>query len=324
MKSFPSLPRALLALSLVTLATSPALAVTASLSTSFNDPFRAIVVVHRTQQPEPPLCCLKPLPTIDPPEGPEGVLLSFEEWKSKQLHASSPSVPTTTRFEASANDTPSKINVQNADASPVDAQLSLDSSYLTNDDTLPPHFRVPITDRFNYANLDCSARVHMAHKTAKSASSVLSSKRDKYMLSPCSADTQFVVVELCDDIRIDTVQLANFEFFSGVFKDFSVSVAKTYTDTNEGWIPAGTYRAKNVRGVQVSFFQFPGCSWSDGTDSPSIHRRRCGISTGLFESTFTRTTDTSTIVPSPYFAYTDSPISKNGNGTCGKTRVVRD
>ncbi|KAH7905024.1 SUN domain-containing protein, partial [Hygrophoropsis aurantiaca] len=83
------------------------------------------------------------------------------------------------------------------------------------------------------------------------------------MLSPCTSNSrskakskkgeeerQFVVVELCEDIRIDTVQLANFEFFSGVFKDFSVSVAKTYTSTDEGWVLAGTYRAKNVRGVQ--------------------------------------------------------------------------
>jgi hypothetical protein len=59
-----------------------------------------------------------------------------------------------------------------------------------------------------------------------------------------------VVVELCEDIRIDTVQLANFEFFSGVFKDFTVSVAKTYTTDGEGWTVVGTYKAKNVRGVQ--------------------------------------------------------------------------
>lgn len=74
------------------------------------------------------------------------------------------------------------------------------------------------------------------------------------MLSPCNPpnkEQQFVVVELCEDIRIDTVQLANFEFFSGVFKDFRVSVAKTYTTDAEGWATAGTYKAQNIRGVQV-------------------------------------------------------------------------
>ena len=257
MNSLSSLPRTLLALSLISLATLPVPAVTVSLSpTSFNDPFRAVVLVHRTQQPEPPLCCLKPLPTIDPPEGPEDVLLSFEEWKSKQLHAGSQSGPAKPKEETPDSDTPSTINVQNAYVPPTDAQLPPGLSYLASDDALPPHFRVPIIDRFNYANMDCSARVHTSHKSAKSASSILSSKKDKYMLSPCSADAQFVVVELCDDIRIDTVQLANFEFFSGVLKDFSVSVAKTYTGTDEGWTPAGTYRAKNVRGVQVRLFGF--------------------------------------------------------------------
>lgn len=78
------------------------------------------------------------------------------------------------------------------------------------------------------------------------------------MLSPCVTKTadgkgegHFVIVELCDDIRIDTVQLANFEFFSGVFKGFTVSVAKTYTPDVPEWTTMGTYRARNIRGVQV-------------------------------------------------------------------------
>ncbi|KAG9308814.1 UNC-like C-terminal-domain-containing protein [Chiua virens] len=245
---FSSLPRTLLALSLIRLAVLPVLA--ASSSTSFNNPFRVIAAVHRTQHPNPPLCCLKPLPTVNSPEGPEDVLLSFEEWKSKQHHAGSPTLPAKPGVEPSPSDTPRKTSIQSADVSFADTQLPPDPSNPASDDALPPYFRVPITDRFDYANLDCSARVHMSHKSAKSVSSILSSKKDKYMLSPCSADSQFVVVELCDDIRIDTVQLANFEFFSGVFKDLSVSVAKTYTGTDEGWTPAGTYRAKNVRGVQ--------------------------------------------------------------------------
>lgn len=70
----------------------------------------------------------------------------------------------------------------------------------------------------------------------------------------------FVVVELCDDIRIDTVQLANFEFFSGVFKDVTISAAKTHPVGKEGWTGAGVYRAKNVRGVQVRLFLPPSLS----------------------------------------------------------------
>ena len=136
----------------------------------------------------------------------------------------------------------------------IGSPLDVDDTIKFSSVAVSPHFRVPITDRFNYANLDCSARVHLSHRSAKSSSSILSSKRDRYMLSPCNPpnkEQQFVVVELCEDIRIDTVQLANFEFFSGVFKDFRVSVAKTYTTDAEGWTTAGTYKAKNIRGVQV-------------------------------------------------------------------------
>ncbi|KNZ78259.1 hypothetical protein J132_01238 [Termitomyces sp. J132] len=70
------------------------------------------------------------------------------------------------------------------------------------------------------------------------------------MLSPCNAENQFVVVELCEDIRIDTVQLANFEFFSGIFKEFKLSVAKTDMTAEGAFTDAGVFRAKNVRGIQ--------------------------------------------------------------------------
>lgn len=238
------LPRTLLALVLLAVAFSLS---ASSDAVSTNDLFRSIVLKHRALHPRPPLCCLKPPPSADPPEGPEDTLLSFEEWKSKQSRAHS-QTPTPTPTEQDPSGPAATLTDYASTASAHD--------YSYPQDTIPPHFRVPLTDRFNYANMDCSARVHMSHRSAKSASSILSSKKDWYMLSPCTAaqkngEAQFVVVELCDDIRIDTVQLANFEFFSGVFKDFTVRVAKTYPATEDGWTLAGTYRAKNIRGVQV-------------------------------------------------------------------------
>lgn len=247
MVSFAALPKTLLLL----LLTLPALAVSVTLPSSKNDPFRAIVLAYRKRQPEPPLCCLTPLPSIEPPDDVEDVLLSFEEWKTKQFQSQSqsqlqtqPQVTAHPQIEALEHTESNTTHEPNATVPDTSAYLP--------EAELSPHFRVPITDRFNYANLDCSARVHTSHRSARSPSSILSSKKDKYMLSPCSSgeEKQFVVVELCEDIRIDTVQLANFEFFSGVFKDFSVKVAKTYTTSDDGWVLAGTYKAKNIRGVQ--------------------------------------------------------------------------
>ncbi|KAI0076728.1 hypothetical protein K474DRAFT_1200703 [Panus rudis PR-1116 ss-1] len=214
------------------------------------DPFHAIAI-HAPKQPEQPICCLRPLTPLEPTE--EEVLLTFEEWKAKRLAESHkeppPGVPPAQKaIPGSADHNGSETN---ASAMPMDTGISPTPE--TSEPDTPPESlspSIPLTDRFNYASMDCSARVHAAHKSAKSTSSILSSKKDRYMLSPCSAQNQFVIVELCDDIRIDTVQLANYEFFSGVFKDFSVSVSKRYTTDPNDWIPAGTYRAKNIRGVQ--------------------------------------------------------------------------
>ncbi|KZT28717.1 hypothetical protein NEOLEDRAFT_1128893 [Neolentinus lepideus HHB14362 ss-1] len=218
------------------------------------DPFRAISL-QVPKEPEQPICCLKPLTPLEPVQ--EEVLLSFEEWKAKQSSQGKD------RPQASGGGGKSSGSEHAPEASPPDPSVSPaagssvqeagDANSVSSNDMLPPHFRVPIVDRFNYASMDCSARVHIAHRSAKSPYNILSSKKDRYMLSPCAkpdGEKQFVVVELCDDIRIDTVQLANFEFFSGVFKDFTVSVTKVYTDDVSEWTYAGTYRAKNVRGVQ--------------------------------------------------------------------------
>jgi hypothetical protein len=237
---------------------------TFSMPTSPNDPFHALAI-YAPKQPEDPVCCLTPLAPMEPVIE-NDVLLSFEEWKAKQFamqaEAKAKAMETSrSAAVASQGQATGNSNQGEHSSEPVaaDAPTPSDLSSLESGDDhttelLSPHFRVPLTDRFNYASLDCSARVHTAHRSAKSPSAILSSMKDKYMLSPCGIpknQAQFVVVELCEDIRIDTVQLANFEFFSGVFKDFTVSVAKTYTTDAEGWTKAGKYRAKNVRGVQV-------------------------------------------------------------------------
>ena len=279
---FSSLPRPLLFL----LFTYPVLA----LPTSHNDPFRAIALKQPKLQ-EGPICCLiPPLPTEPQPTEDE-LLLSFEDWKAKLLAEERSNSATGSSGDGdSARHTSRTDPVQAVDGSgiggndggggaeakddktgPSSAPHSNNLAPSTPGQTLPqdqldlgfvepmlPHFRIPLTDRFNYASMECSARIHKAHKSAKSASAILSSKKDRYMLAPCATkiadgkeEKHFVIVELCEDIRIDTVQLANFEFFSGSFKDFTVGVAKTYTPDVPEWTTVGTYRARNIRGVQV-------------------------------------------------------------------------
>lgn len=108
--------------------------------------------------------------------------------------------------------------------------------------------------RWNFASLDCAAVVHRSNPSAKFASSILSEKKDRYMLSPCpetDSDGQFVVVELCDEISVDTIVLANYEFFSRMFKKFRVRVSRNLNGGDGDWYDIGTFRARNVRGLQV-------------------------------------------------------------------------
>ncbi|KAK0524114.1 hypothetical protein OC842_005935 [Tilletia horrida] len=114
--------------------------------------------------------------------------------------------------------------------------------------------------RWNFASMDCAAVVHRTNPGAKFASSILSEKKDRYMLSPCPAGEgeegkysagQFVIVELCDDIMIDTIVLGNYEFFSRQFKRFRLRAAAKLHAREEEWYDFGTFRARNTRGLQV-------------------------------------------------------------------------
>ncbi|PWZ00007.1 hypothetical protein BCV70DRAFT_200180 [Testicularia cyperi] len=122
--------------------------------------------------------------------------------------------------------------------------------------------------RWNFASLDCAAVVHRTNPTAKFASAILSEKKDRYMLSPCPSkgstsleSSQYVIVELCEEVKIDTIVLANYEFFSSMFKRFRVTAARQLTGRPGDWTDLGSFRARNVRGQQV--FRIPAAARSE-------------------------------------------------------------
>ncbi|TPX68496.1 hypothetical protein SpCBS45565_g03095 [Spizellomyces sp. 'palustris'] len=104
-------------------------------------------------------------------------------------------------------------------------------------------------ERFNYASFDCGALILANNRGANSATSILHNNKDAYMLNKCSAK-RFVVVELCEDILVDTVMLANFEFFSSMFKDFQIYASDRYPPKDNEWTLLGQFRAKNIRDFQ--------------------------------------------------------------------------
>ncbi|KAJ5099778.1 hypothetical protein N7532_006779 [Penicillium argentinense] len=106
-------------------------------------------------------------------------------------------------------------------------------------------------ERFNYASFDCAATVLKTNSECKGSSSVLVENKDSYMLNECRAQNKFLILELCDDILVDTVVLANYEFFSSIFHTFRVSVSDRYPAKPDQWKELGVYEARNTREVQA-------------------------------------------------------------------------
>ncbi|WPH02050.1 Hypothetical protein R9X50_00490500 [Acrodontium crateriforme] len=112
-------------------------------------------------------------------------------------------------------------------------------------------------ERTNYASFDCAATVLKSNSECKSASSVLVEHKDSYMLNTCSAENKFFVVELCNDILVDTIVLANYEFFSSIFRHFRVSVSDRYPVKEDKWKELGTFEARNTRDIQAFLVENP-------------------------------------------------------------------
>ncbi|KAL4928686.1 uncharacterized protein BDV17DRAFT_281783 [Aspergillus undulatus] len=91
-------------------------------------------------------------------------------------------------------------------------------------------------ERFNYASFDCAATVLKTNPQAKG-----------YMLNECRADNKFLILEMCDDILVDTVVLGNYEFFSSIFHTFRP----------DQWKELGIYEARNTREIQAFPVQNP-------------------------------------------------------------------
>lgn len=103
-------------------------------------------------------------------------------------------------------------------------------------------------NRYNFASVDCAAKIIKTNEGAKESNSVLKENKDSYLINKCSAKDQFIIIELCQDILIDHIEIGNFEFFSSNFKRFKVSVNERYDEDN--WNILGEFEASNSRDLQ--------------------------------------------------------------------------
>ncbi|KAI1464746.1 UNC-like C-terminal-domain-containing protein [Daldinia caldariorum] len=112
-------------------------------------------------------------------------------------------------------------------------------------------------ERLSYASFDAGATVKKASPGAKNPKAILVENKDSYMLLECAMQNKFVIIELSDDILVDTVVIANFEFFSSMIRHFRVSVSDRYPVKLEKWKVLGIFEARNSRDIQPFLVENP-------------------------------------------------------------------
>eukprot|EP00123_Amoebidium_parasiticum_P006338 comp17308_c0_seq1/m.16477 comp17308_c0_seq1/g.16477 ORF comp17308_c0_seq1/g.16477 comp17308_c0_seq1/m.16477 type:complete len:452 (-) comp17308_c0_seq1:10-1365(-) len=106
---------------------------------------------------------------------------------------------------------------------------------------------------YNYASYDCNAKVLDTNKEAERSRSILLDDNDRYSLNICSARRKYYVVQLCESIRIESIQVSNWEYFSSTFANITLSVALQYP--TRSWQLLATFMADNIKGEQTFYVE---------------------------------------------------------------------
>ncbi|CCF57715.1 hypothetical protein KAFR_0D00680 [Kazachstania africana CBS 2517] len=184
-----------------------------------------------------------------------GTFVSFEDWKrSKEEDISNSNRRNREPVDPSCY----------GDGECIGEEMEFEVNFFTgNDDNLPSHKNGGDREnyeeepegklykhKFNYASLDCAATIVKTNSEASGATSILIENKDKYLLNPCSAANKFVVIELCEDILIEEIIIANFEYFSSTFKHIRVSASDRFPVNKNKWTSLGEFDCENVRNLQ--------------------------------------------------------------------------
>ncbi|XP_065647320.1 SUN domain-containing ossification factor isoform X3 [Hydra vulgaris] len=107
------------------------------------------------------------------------------------------------------------------------------------------------TIKKNYASIECGAKVIAANEEATNQIAILKEDKDIYMLNPCNVKAWFVV-ELCERIELDSIDLANFEMFSSSPESFDVYISSRYPSRE--WESVGTFQGTPLKEVKTYTF----------------------------------------------------------------------
>lgn len=160
------------------------------------------------------------------------------------------------------SDKVSELTAAQSDRPTPEASVEVREEQVLLDDGKMQYYRskdagTTCKERFSYSSFDAGSTIKKTSPGAKNAKSILVENKDSYMLMECHTKNKFVIVELSDDILVDTVVLANFEFFSSMIRKFRVSVSDRYPVKLDKWIELGTFEARNSRDIQAFMIEHP-------------------------------------------------------------------
>lgn len=179
-----------------------------------------------------------------------GSFISFEEWKqSKKDEVGKDPMLDSNAGSRRIREPSDPSCYRGGDCYGEEMEIELGFLSGGNEDIEEPEGRV-YKDKYNYASLDCAATIVKTNSEASGATSILVENKDKYLLNPCAAESQYVIIELCEDILVEEIKLGNYEYFSSTFKDIKFYVSDRLPVTKSGWTLIGEFQAENNRQLQ--------------------------------------------------------------------------
>ncbi|KAJ0256331.1 SUN domain-containing protein [Hirschfeldia incana] len=110
------------------------------------------------------------------------------------------------------------------------------------------HRLEPGGKEYNYAAASKGAKVLSFNKEANGATSIISPDSDKYLRNPCSTEDKFVVIELSEETLVNTIKIANLEYYSSNLKEFEILGTLVYP--TDKWVHLGNFTALNTKNDQ--------------------------------------------------------------------------
>lgn len=197
----------------------------------------------------------------------EEKFLSFEEWRQLNLEKSGQQYQSDMGFHSEQKQRSVATDQQ---PSSTEADLDIDVGIFTKSDEEVTSKEIPeveaediasgsktYKDRFNYASFDCAATIVKSNANMKGAGNILNENKDTYLINECKEANKFVVIELCQDILVDTIAIANYEFFSSMFRHVRFSVSDRFPVAASGWKVLGDFEGKGVRDMQRFHIENP-------------------------------------------------------------------